>query len=95
MTLNAGKYSRSITLQCPTCGNTGFSHDGVDGQPGELLSCDNCGLEISKDDLTRANGENMQAHIKEIREAVVKDVHKELHESLKKAFAGNKHVKIQ
>lgn len=95
MTLNAGKYSRSITLQCPTCGNTGFSHDGVDGQPGKLLSCGNCGLEISKDDLTRANGENVQAHIKEIHEAVVKDVRKELHESLKKAFDGNKYVKIQ
>lgn len=95
MTLSAGKYSRSITLQCPTCGNTGFSHNGVDRQPSELLSCGNCGLEISKDDLTRANGENVQTHIKEIREAVVKDVRKELHESLKKAFAGNKYVKIQ
>lgn len=95
MTLNAGKYNRSITLQCPTCGNTEFSHDGANGQAGELLTCGNCELEISKDDLTRANGENVQAHIQEIREAVAKDVRNELHESLKKAFAGNKHIKIR
>lgn len=95
MALNADKYDRSVALLCPTCGNSEFSHDNADGQVAELLTCGNCGLEISKNDLIQANGENLQAHVQEIGQAVVKDIQKELHESLKKAFGNSKNIKIR
>ncbi|EQB8443801.1 TPA: hypothetical protein L4942_000940 [Pseudomonas aeruginosa] len=95
MTFKADKYNRSVSLNCPTCGSTEFSHDGADGQTSELFTCGNCGLQISKDDLIRANDENVQAHAKEIGQAVVKDLQKELHESLKRAFRGSKNIKIR
>ena len=95
MTFNADKYNRSVSLDCSTCGSSEFSHDGADGQTSELLTCGNCGLEISRDDLIRANDENVQAHVKEIGQTVVKDLQKELHESLKKAFRGSKNIKIR
>ncbi|HEJ3169730.1 hypothetical protein JQ488_18775 [Pseudomonas aeruginosa] len=60
-----------------------------------MFTCGNCGLQISKDDLIRANDENVQAHAKEIGQAVVKDLQKELHESLKRAFRGSKNIKIR
>jgi uncharacterized Zn finger protein (UPF0148 family) len=95
MTLNSDKYNRSVTQYCPTCGGIDFSHDGADGQTSELFTCGNCGLQISKDDLIRANDENVQAHVKEIEQAVAKDLQKELHESLKKAFRGSKNIRIR
>ena len=95
MTFKADKYNRSVSLLCPTCGSDQFSHDGADAQTSVLLTCGNCGLEISKDDLIRANSENVQEHVTEIGQAVVKDLQRELHESLKKAFRGSKNIKIR
>lgn len=95
MPLNADEYSRSIALTCPTCGNTEFSHEGTSELPGELLTCSRCSLEISKDDLVRTNSENLAAHVKEIGQELVADVQKELRDSLRKAFAGSKSIKIR
>ncbi|SEU21808.1 hypothetical protein [Variovorax sp. OV084] len=95
MTLNADKYSRSVSLLCPTCGGSQFSHDDADASTSALVKCEGCGLEISKDDLVRANSENVDEHVKEIGQEVVKDIEKELRESLKKAFSGSKNFRIK
>ncbi len=95
MNLRSDKYSRQVTLLCPTCGNDQFAHNGADAQTSELLTCAGCGLEISKDDLIRANAENVDEHVKEIGKEAVKDLQRELHESLKKAFRGSKNIKVR
>lgn len=95
MTFNAEKYNRSVSLLCPTCGGSQFSHDDADASADSLLKCETCGLEISKDDLVRANSENVDEHVKEIGQEVVKDIQKELRDSLKKAFGGSKNFRIK
>lgn len=95
MTFNADKYNRSVSLLCPTCGGNQFSHDDADVSTIALVKCETCGLEISKDDLIRANSENVDEHVKEIGQEVVKDIEKELRDSLKKAFGGSKNFRIK
>lgn len=95
MNLRSDKYNRQVRLLCPTCGSDQFAHEGEDGQAGELVTCVSCGLELSKDDLIRANRENVDEHVKEIGKEVAKDLQRELHESLKRAFRGNKNIKVR
>jgi len=95
MNLRPDKYNRQVKLLCPTCGNDQFAHDGTDGQISGLVTCACCGLELSKDDLVRANSENVDEHVKEIGKEVTKDLQRELHESLKKAFRGSKNIKVR
>lgn len=95
MNLRSDKYNRQVGLLCPTCGNDQFAHDGEGGQTSELVTCVGCGLELSKDDLIRVNRENVDEHVKEIGKEVAKDLQRELHESLKRAFGGNKNIKVR
>jgi len=95
MNLRSDKYNRQVRLLCPTCGNDQFAHDGENGQTSELVTCVGCGLELSKDDLIRANSENVDEHVKEIGQEVAKDLQQELHESLKRVFRGNKNIKVR
>lgn len=88
-------YDRQVRLLCPTCGNAHFEHDGAGDQTIELVKCVGCGLELSKDDLVHANGENLDEHVKEIGRAVAEDLKRELHESLKRAVRGNKNIKVR
>jgi predicted RNA-binding Zn-ribbon protein involved in translation (DUF1610 family) len=95
MTLDTSKYDRAVTLLCPTCGNTQFSHhDALDGS-NAVLTCSQCGLEILKEDLIRANSENLEAHAREIGQAAVQDIKKELSDSLRKAFGNSKNIKFR
>lgn len=95
MRFNTEKYNRSISLLCPTCGGNQFSHDDADDSAHNFVRCETCGLEITKDDLVRANSENVDEHVKEIGKEVVKDIEKELRDSLKKAFGGSKNFRIK
>lgn len=95
MPIDAGKYDRSIALLCPTCGGSQFAHDDSDDSATALVTCANCGLEISKDELIRANSENIDEHTKEIGKEVAKDIQKQLNDSLRKAFGGSKHFRIK
>lgn len=95
MNLDTEKYNRSVNLLCPTCGGSQFSCDGADAETSELLTCGSCGLEILKNDLIQANSENVDEHVKEIGQEVVKDLERELRDSLKKAFSGSNHIQIK
>lgn len=95
MTLNTDKYNQSINLLCPTCGGTQFSHDESDDQSTGMVTCASCGLEIVKADLVRANSENVSEHVEDMKKKILKDVEKELRESLKKAFGGNKNIRFK
>lgn len=89
--MDAEKYNRSVNLLCPTCGSTQFSHSGVGADTSEILTCSSCGLEISREDLIRANGENIHLHFKEMGQDVIKDLKGEF----AKHFRGNKFFKLK
>jgi len=92
--LNDEKYNRNISLLCPTCGGSHFEYEtGVD-ETIEVAKCASCGRSITKDELLRENSENIHEHVSEMAEQVKNDLAKELQESLKKAFSGNKNIRI-
>lgn len=95
MNFRSDKYDRQVRLLCPTCGKDQFAHDGDGDQTSELVTCVGCGLELSKDALVGANRENVDEHVKEIGKEVAKDLQRELHETLKRAFRGNKNIKVR
>lgn len=88
-------YNRNVSLLCPTCGCSEFSHEkGVD-ETIELSKCASCGREITKDELIHENSESINEHINEIGEPFAKDAAKLFKESLEKAFKGNKNIRIK
>lgn len=90
--IDSNKYNRTIQLHCPTCGGTDFSPvsqaTGGDTAP---IKCSSCGLTTTRSELIAANGENIAAHVDEIKREVRDDITK----SLKNAFKGNKFFKIK
>lgn len=95
MPLDADKYSRSVSLLCPTCGGTDFQHDTAVVASDAPVTCARCGLEITKDDLINANAENLSINTREVAEAAAKDITKELAETLRKAFSGNTNIRLK
>lgn len=59
------------------------------------MTCASCGREFNKDEFIQENSENIDEHLSEIKEEVLKDVQDELCKSLKKAFSGSKNIRIK
>ncbi|WP_423209418.1 ECs_2282 family putative zinc-binding protein [Proteus mirabilis] len=93
--MNPEKYNRSISLLCPTCGCSDFSYEDGGDETIQVMTCASCGREFNKDELIQENSENIDEHLSEIKEEVLKDVQDELHKSLKKAFSGSKNIRIR
>lgn len=93
--MDTEKYKRSISLLCPTCGNTQLSSSTANDPESELLTCASCGREITRDELIRENSENVDEHVKEIGKEVAKDFALELKKQLASAFKGSKFIKIK
>jgi transposase-like protein len=93
--MDAEKYSRTISLNCPTCGSTQFSTNEGSVDDASMVACASCGLEISKEDLKTANSENIDEHLKEIQTQAEQDLQKEFKKSLQDAFRGSKFIKIK
>ena len=90
--MESKKYNRSISLHCPTCGGTNFCSPSEESV---LVTCANCSLEMTRDDLIGGNQENIQAHTDEVKRDVVADFEKQLKRSLSDAFRGSKNIKIK
>ncbi len=90
--MDAEKYSRTITMQCPTCGNTDFKYD--DENETGLIECVSCNRVMTREELLSENGAHIEAHLDDVKTEVVKDAHNEISNMLKKAFGGSKHFKI-
>jgi uncharacterized Zn finger protein len=84
------KHNRTVVLRCPTCGSDQFSHEGAE-TPEQIVTCASCGLKMTRDDLIRANAENIDLHVEEMGKEIADDFRKEL----AKAFRGNKFIKIK
>lgn len=90
--IDRGKYDRTVTLHCPTCGGTDFKYETEMAHEGSaLLTCPSCGLTITNSDLIASNGENIDAHLDEVKAEVMKDIT----QSLRDAFKGNKFIKLK
>ena len=59
------------------------------------MTCASCEREFNKDELIQENSENIEEHLSEMKEDVVKDVADELRKSLKKAFSGSKNIRFK
>ena len=91
--MNFEKYNRTVSLLCPTCGETQF--EGANELASEVLQCASCGRETTREELMRENSENISLHVNDIGNEVVKDLADEFQKSLKKAFSGSKFIKIR
>jgi len=93
--MDAEKYNRLVTLLCPTCGCTQFESSEPINSETELLTCASCGRELTRDELIRENGENIDLHVQEIGKEVTEDLGRELKKQLDVAFKGNKFIKVK
>ncbi|APR51915.1 hypothetical protein CA223_07265 [Sphingomonas koreensis] len=77
--MDAGKYNRSISMQCPTCGGTDFAQDDS-----SIVKCASCDREMTKDELREANGDRIQAELEVIKAEVMKDIRADFAKAFKK-----------
>ncbi|UST72309.1 type II toxin-antitoxin system MqsA family antitoxin [Pseudomonas siliginis] len=90
--MNLDKHSRTISLQCPTCGGASFESEiGEDTE----VKCVQCGRVIERDELLRENSENIQENLEEMNSDVGKDIARQMRKALQDAFKGNKNIKIK
>ncbi len=89
--MDSEKYSRSVSLMCPTCAHKDFEFEDAEG-PIRCMSCDRT---FTRDELIRENGELIETEVEEVKAEVFKDVTNELRDSLRKAFRGSKHIKFK
>ncbi|MGU5637691.1 ECs_2282 family putative zinc-binding protein [Aeromonas veronii] len=91
--MDASKYNKSISLLCATCGCADFSYDtDLDAGP---ITCTSCGRVFTKDELIQENSESIEQHTNEIKNQIGKDLSDHLRKSMKKAFSGNKNIRIK
>ena len=90
--MNLDKLNRTVTLLCPTCGGSDMESRGDSHQESELLKCNSCGLELSRDDLINSNQENINTNIDEVKKEAVKEAKSEIEKMLKNAFKGSKNI---
>lgn len=74
-------YSRSVSMQCSTCGGTDFEFD-EDGGPIRCTGCDR--VYATKDELIAENGARIDGQVDEIGKELLKDVQKDLSKIFKK-----------
>ena len=86
-------YNFSVTLRCPVCGSADIelSDDKSYGK------CTICNKEFpgGYDELVELNQAAIDAAVEDKKSEIAKDFEKELHDRLKKAFKGNKFIKIK
>lgn len=88
--MDTEKYRRNVTLICPTCGETNFE---IRDNESRSVKCVRCGRETGRAELIRENSEKICESVEETKAKVLKDIQKELGNSLK-AFRGSVNIKI-
>lgn len=87
-------YNISISLRCIVCGREDCFESEEDGS---YIKCTNCGREYhgGRDELIEYNNEQIRESIEQKKKEITSDVKEEIHDMIKKAFSGNKHIKIK
>ncbi len=90
--MNLDEHSRTIALQCPTCGGSFFQSETSESPD---VKCVQCERVIQRDELLRENSENIQENLNEVKSNVAKDIADQMRNTLKDAFKGNKNIKFK
>ncbi|GAA6558630.1 MULTISPECIES: ECs_2282 family putative zinc-binding protein [Klebsiella] len=85
------KYDRQITLLCPVCGNSRLERDELTNE----VNCVSCGKTTNYDQLTEDNGESIDLAVNEVTREVKKDLEKHFDDMIRKAFKGNKNIRVK
>lgn len=87
-------YSKNIKLRCVVCGS---DSDFESNEDKTYIKCKKCNREYlgGYDELVELNQTHIQDEVDEMKNEVRQDAEKYLHDSLKKAFKGNKYIKIK
>lgn len=85
-------YHRNIALRCATCGS---SNDFEFNE--SYVKCKRCNREYhgGYDELVELNQAHIQEELDDMKAEVKQDAEKYLRDSLKKAFKGNKFIKLK
>lgn len=89
--MNTDKYSRTITLRCPTCGSGYFENC----EQSDRVACASCGNVLAQEDLVRANSETIHQQTEDVVKQAIEEVKRELKKVLQNAFKDNKLIKIR
>lgn len=84
-------FTRSVSLQCPTCGGTQFEYEAEAGP----FWCVGCDRTIAKDDLLRENGNLIENHVDELASEAAKFARDHLRKSIRRATSASKHFKLK
>lgn len=87
-------YDRSIQLRCVVCGS---ADDFEYNEDKTYIKCKKCNREYlgGYDELVELNQAHIQEELDNMKAEVKQDAEKYLRDSLKKAFKGNKNIKIK
>ena len=87
-------YDRSIQLRCIVCGS---ADDFEYNEDKTYIKCKKCNKAYpgGYDELVELNQAHIQEEVDEIQQEVKEDLEKEIKDMLKKAFKGNKYIKIK
>lgn len=78
--------SHSIELNCPICANNQFEFDSE--LESTTYKCSDCGKELTKDELLKANEYKINANIDNVKDEAIQEIEKELKKMLKKLSEG-------
>ena len=86
-------YDRSIQLRCVVCGS---ADDFEYNEDKTYIKCNKCNKEYpgGYDELVELNQAHIQVELDDMKAEFMQDAEKYLRDSFKKAFKGNKYIKI-
>lgn len=87
-------YNKSIQLRCVVCGS---ANDFEFNEDKTYIKCTKCNREYlgGYDELVELNQAVIDKEIEATKQEVKEDLEKDIHDMLKKAFKGNKNIKIK
>ena len=87
-------YNKNIRLRCVVCGS---DSDFESNEDKTYIKCTKCNREYlgGYDELVKLNQALIDEEVEATKQEVKEDLEKEIHEMLKKAFKGNKYIKIK
>lgn len=87
-------YNKSIRLRCVVCGS--YS-DFESNEDKTYIKCTKCNREYlgGYNELVELNQSLIDEEIEATKQEIKEDIEKDIHDMLKKAFKGNKYVKIK
>jgi alkyl hydroperoxide reductase subunit AhpC len=73
-------YSKSVSMQCSTCGETSFEFED-ENTPVRCVSCDRV---FTREELIRENGAQVDSEVEGMKSEIVADIRKDLKKMFKK-----------